>query len=573
MTPERWQRLKEVFETALERAPKERLAFLDQACDGDESLRTELQSLLASYEQGQSFMESPAVAVAAESLAGPQGESLVGQTIGHYQVTREIGSGGMGEVYLAQDTRLGRLVALKLLPTDLSKDEDRLRRFEQEARTASALNHPNVCVIYEVGETEDDGHYIAMEYIAGVTLRQHMTEARLKLGEVLDVAVQIASGLAAAHEVGIVHRDIKPENIMLRRDGYVKVLDFGLAKLSVKPLPCTDSAAPMVSREATDPGVIIGTVQYMSPEQARGKEVDARSDIFSLGVVMYELVAGRTPFEGETSTDVLAAILDREPMPLARFSPDVPTELQRIAMKCLRKDGDDRYQTMKGLLADLRELREELAVEAKLQRSIRPTIRGGGEGQQSVVDQAEMARDQKAQTQARRAVELDPLSRIINSVYARAYLFARRYDEAITIFEKNIELNPDWYGDYEYLFYTFAAKGMFAEAVDAYVRFMILAKLAPAPEIQATQESFARSGWEGFLRHRIKYLEVGSKRQNLKLSEFYAYLGEKDKAFAYLEKACQPGHCSLELKHKSAFDNLRADPRFGELIRRDGFPQ
>lgn len=573
MTPERWQRLKEVFETALERAPKERLAFLDQACDGDESLRTELQSLLASYEQGQSFMESPAVAVAAESLAGPQGESLVGQTIGHYQVTREIGSGGMGEVYLAQDTRLGRLVALKLLPTDLSKDEDRLRRFEQEARTASALNHPNVCVIYEVGETEDDGHYIAMEYIAGVTLRQHMTEARLKLGEVLDVAVQIASGLAAAHEVGIVHRDIKPENIMLRRDGYVKVLDFGLAKLSVKPLPCTDSAAPMVSREATDPGVIIGTVLYMSPEQARGKEVDARSDIFSLGVVMYELVAGRTPFEGETSTDVLAAILDREPMPLARFSPDVPTELQRIAMKCLRKDGDDRYQTMKGLLADLRELREELAVEAKLQRSIRPTIRGGGEGQQSVVDQAEMARDQKAQTQARRAVELDPLSRIINSVYARAYLFARRYDEAITIFEKNIELNPDWYGDYEYLFYTFAAKGMFAEAVDAYVRFMILAKLAPAPEIQATQESFARSGWEGFLRHRIKYLEVGSKRQNLKLSEFYAYLGEKDKAFAYLEKACQPGHCSLELKHKSAFDNLRADPRFGELIRRDGFPQ
>ena len=317
----------------------------------------------------------------------------------------------------------------------------------------------------------------------------------------------------------------------------------------------------------------MGTVQYMSPEQARGKEVDARSDIFSLGVVMYELVAGRTPFEGETSTDVLAAILDREPMPLARFSPDVPTELQRIAMKCLRKDGDDRYQTMKGLLADLRELREELAVEAKLQRSIRPTIRGGGEGQQSVVDQAEMARDQKAQTQARRAVELDPLSRIINSVYARAYLFARRYDEAITIFEKNIELNPDWYGDYEYLFYTFAAKGMFAEAVDAYVRFMILANLAPAPEIQATQESFARSGWEGFLRHRIKYLEVGSKRQNLKLSEFYAYLGEKDKAFAYLEKACQPGHCSLELKHKSAFDNLRADPRFGELIRRDGFPQ
>ena len=221
-----------MFESALERTPDERPAFLDHACNGDESLRSEVQSLLASYEEGESFMERPAVALAAETLAGSQGESLIGQTISHYQVVREIGSGGMGEVYLAQDTRLGRPVALKLLPSYLSKDEDRLRRFEQEAQAASALNHPNVCVIYEVGETEDDRHYMAMEYVDGVTLRQHMTETRLKLSEVLNVAVQVASGLAAAHEVGVVHRDIKPENIMLRRDGYVKVLDFGLAKLT-----------------------------------------------------------------------------------------------------------------------------------------------------------------------------------------------------------------------------------------------------------------------------------------------------------------------------------------------------
>ncbi|MBA3569744.1 MAG: serine/threonine protein kinase, partial [Pyrinomonadaceae bacterium] len=234
MTPERWHRVKELFESALERAPEERSAFLDHACDGDESLRNEVKSLLASYEEGESFMERPAVAPAAETLAGSQGGSLVGQTVRHYQVTHEIGSGGMGEVYLAHDTRLGRRVALKLLPSYLSKDEDRLRRFEQEARAASALNHPNVCVIHEVGETEEGRHYIAMEYVDGETLRQHMVNGRIELNEVLDIAIQIASGLAAAHAVGVVHRDIKPENIMLRSDAYVKVLDFGLAKLTEK---------------------------------------------------------------------------------------------------------------------------------------------------------------------------------------------------------------------------------------------------------------------------------------------------------------------------------------------------
>ena len=259
MTPERWQQVKELFESVLERAPDERLTFLDQACDGDEPLRREVESLLASYEEGESFMERPAVALAAETLAGSQGESLIGQTIGHYQVTREIGIGGMGEVYLAQDTKLGRPVALKLLPSYLSKDEDRLRRFEREARTASALNHPNVCVIHEVGQTEDDRHYMAMEYVDGVTLRQHMMSAQMGLSEVLDVAVQIASGLAAAHEVGIVHRDIKPENIMMRRDGYVKVLDFGLAKLTEQPT--IDVAATPGARVTTDTGVVMGTSQ------------------------------------------------------------------------------------------------------------------------------------------------------------------------------------------------------------------------------------------------------------------------------------------------------------------------
>ena len=363
MTPERWQRVKELFESALDRAREERPAFLDYACDSDESLRREVESLLASYEEGESFMEKPAVALAAESLAGSQSESLIGQTIGHYQVIREIGSGGMGEVYLAQDTRLGRHVALKLLPTIFTADEDRLRRFEQEARTASALNHPNVCVIHEVGETEEGRHYIAMEYVDGVTLRQHMTSTRMELSDVLDVAVQIASALTAAHEVGVMHRDIKPENIMLRRDGYVKVLDFGLAKLTEQETPDVTIAAG--ARAKTDTGVVMGTSSYMSPEQARGLSVDGRTDIWSLGVVIYEMVTGQAPFKGETTSDVIVSILDREPQPLEHCRPAVPAELQEIVSKTLSKSREERYQTIEELAAKLKSLKQELEYAAR----------------------------------------------------------------------------------------------------------------------------------------------------------------------------------------------------------------
>ena len=363
MTPERWQQVKELFESALECAPDERAAFLDHACDGDESLRGEVESLLASYEEGESFMERPAVALAAESLAGSRSESLIGQTIGHYQVIREIGRGGMGEVYLVQDHRLGRSVALKLLPTYLSKDEDRLRRFEQEARAASALNHPNVCVIYEVGETADDRHYIAMEYIDGVTLNQHMTSTRMTLTEVLDITIQVASALTAAHAVGIVHRDIKPENIMVRSDGYLKVLDFGLAKLMKQQ--ATDLAAVAGARVKTDTGMVMGTSRYMSPEQVRGLAVDARTDIWSLGVMIYEMVTGRPPFEGATTSDVIVSILEREPPPLAQLSPDTPAELQRTISKALHKDKEERYQVIKDMLVDLKSLKQDVDFQAQ----------------------------------------------------------------------------------------------------------------------------------------------------------------------------------------------------------------
>jgi len=374
MTPEQWHRVKEVFEAALERDSSQRAAFLDEACDGEVALRREVESLIESYEKEKSFMSMPVIAAAAPSLLGEQAESLVGQTVGHYKISAAIGAGGMGEVYLAQDTRLGRQVALKLLPTYLSSDRDRLRRFEQEARAASSLNHPNVCMIHEVGEMEDGRHYIVMEHIDGVTLRERMAINPLKLREVLDAGVQVASALEAAHAAGVVHRDIKPENIMLRRDGYLKVLDFGLAKLTEKlsERQRVEPEAPTRGMVKTDVGVVMGTVAYMSPEQTRGLDIDARTDIWSLGVVLYEMVTGRMPFEGATKSDLIVSILEREARPLAQLSPPVPRELQRIISKALRKDREERYQVVKDLLLDLKSLKQELDFEAKLEQTVQP---------------------------------------------------------------------------------------------------------------------------------------------------------------------------------------------------------
>jgi serine/threonine-protein kinase len=363
MTPERWQRVKELFQSALEREPSQRTAFLDQACAGDEELRKEVESLIASHEKTGSFIDAPCFEAAAQVLGEENPELTPGQRIGHYKILSLLGAGGMGEVYLAQDSKLGREIALKLLPAQFTTDGNRLRRFEQEARVASALNHPNICMIHEVGETEDDRHYIAMEYVDGVTLRQHMMSAQMGLREVLDVAVQIASGLAAAHKVGIVHRDIKPENIMLRRDGYVKVLDFGLAKLTEQE--ATDAAAPAGARLKTDTGVVMGTSSYMSPEQARGLAVDARTDIWSLGVTIYEMVTGDAPFKGETASDVIVSILDREPQPLEHCRPAVPAELQEIVSKTLSKGREERYQTIEELAGNLKSLKQELEYSAR----------------------------------------------------------------------------------------------------------------------------------------------------------------------------------------------------------------
>ena len=368
MKAERWRQVERIYHSTLEKVPAERAAYLELACAGDDALRSEVESLLAYQDQSEDFIESPALDVAAKMMAKQQGApAVVGQSIKHYKVISPLGAGGMGEVYLAEDKRLGRRVALKFLPAHLTEDKRYLLRFEQEARAIAALSHPHVCMIHEVVETDDGRACIVMEFVDGRTLRELATEKKISVAEALDVAIQVASALSAAHAAGIVHRDIKLENIMLRHDGYAKILDFGLAKLTDREQTSADPEAATKMFLKTSPGMVMGTVYYMSPEQARGLPVDSRTDIWSLGVVLYELIAGEKPFQGETPTDVIIAIAEREPVPLTKTSSGVPAELERIVNKALAKNRADRYQTADELLIDLRSLRLVLEIKHEVQ--------------------------------------------------------------------------------------------------------------------------------------------------------------------------------------------------------------
>ncbi len=365
MEPELWQRITDLFDEAMTRRPKERVAFLEEACEGDRELRKQVQRLVKSHEKSGDFLESSAFAVAPELLTDDRAGASVGELIGHYRIESLIGIGGMGEVYLARDERLGRKVALKLLPERLTADETQLSRFKTEARSASALNHPNILTVYEIG-VEGNRQFIATEFIEGITLRASLARGRMNLHDALEIAVQVASALAAAHETGVVHRDIKPENIMLRPDGYAKMLDFGIAKLTEQRPASDDHDIGTTAVLQTRPGLVIGTARYMSPEQARGQTMDAHSDIWSLGVVVYEMVGGIPPFPGETPSDCIASILKTEPPPLSGVLSDVPLKLESILQKALRKNSDERYQTIKEMLADLRILKGELEAESSL---------------------------------------------------------------------------------------------------------------------------------------------------------------------------------------------------------------
>ncbi len=367
MTPARLRTIEEIFYSALTREPDQIDGFLETACQGDEPLRGKVKALLAAYEPAHDFLKTSAVGLAAKILGNAPPDLRVGQRMGHYQLCERIGTGGMGEVYLATDITAGRKAALKLLPTRFTGDAERLKRFEQEARTVVGLNHPNILTVYEIGE-DHSTHYIASELIDGETLRQHFARGPMEVNEALDVAIQVASALQAAHEAGIVHRDIKPENIMLRPDGYVKVMDFGIAKLAEQEVPVTMAQEEATLLVETNMGPILGTVRYMSPEQARGAPVDKTTDIWSLGVVLYEMITGGAPFSGDTPREVMASILGTEP-PLLSSTVQTPAELQQIVSKALCKERAKRHQNAHELLEALKSLRRGIEFKAELERS------------------------------------------------------------------------------------------------------------------------------------------------------------------------------------------------------------
>jgi serine/threonine protein kinase len=372
ITHDRWQRIKEIFYSAQDRPPAERSDFLNEVCGDDASMREDLEALLTADADNDNFLTSPAFEFAAGMFAGEVSEFVAGQTVGRFEILCPLGAGGMGQIYLARDPQLGRNIALKLVAQEFATDPRRVLRFEQEARAASALNHPNVCVIHDIGITDKGRHFIAMEYIQGATLRDHLAHNSLKPSEALQIAVQVGAALASAHAVGIVHRDIKPENIMLRPDGYVKVVDFGLAKLT-EALPEQRSQGEVQTMVRTEPRTLMGTVKYMSPEQLRETPIDERTDIWSLGIVLYEMLTGSTPFEAKAPNDSVALILRPEPVQLT-FPEAVPAACREIVKKALEKDSEKRYQTIGKLIADLSSLKRELGSDAETEFTSVPVI-------------------------------------------------------------------------------------------------------------------------------------------------------------------------------------------------------
>ena len=362
MKPE--SRLDQILPAVLARPPAERESYLDEVCAGDEELRRKILAALVSHRDG--FATNP---MPPPNIPGP--ELTHGDFVGPYRIERILGRGGMGDVYLAEHMGQAREVALKILPEDFVGEAQRVQRFRQEARAVMTLNHPNIVTVYDIGAAES-GYFISTEFVEGETLRSRLNHDRLNTLAAIEIAEQVAGALAYAHEKGVIHRDIKPENIMLRPDGYVKVLDFGLAKLTEPDAPAaTDDSqrASILTLMDTSPGIVMGTVQYMSPEQACGLVVDGRTDIWSLGAVLYEMIAGRPAFEALSRNQIVAAILNQEPLPLIRFAPEIPPELERIITRALCKDRNERYQVTKDLLLDLKSVRQEMELAAKLQRS------------------------------------------------------------------------------------------------------------------------------------------------------------------------------------------------------------
>ena len=383
MTPERWEQVGQLYEAALELPRDERTPFLRKACGEDDSLCREVESLLAVEEESADFLAAGAIDDAAKALAKDKSASLVGKRLSHYQVRSLLGAGGMGEVYLAQDTKLDRAVALKILPDQFAADKNRMRRFEQEARSAAALNHPHIAHVYEIGAAEGK-HFISMEYIEGETLSHKIRHEKTPLPNLLKYLAQVAGGLAKAHEKGIVHRDLKPDNVMITRDGYAKILDFGLAKLvetqreTVAGDEVPSEVATIKLAQHSTPGMVMGTVGYMSPEQAQGRvrEIDHRSDVFSFGCILYEAATGLRAFQGEDVLDSLHKIVYAPTPQIKDTNPQAPEELQRIVRRCLAKEPEKRYQSIKDLGIELEELGQELKAFPESEQIVRATAGG-----------------------------------------------------------------------------------------------------------------------------------------------------------------------------------------------------
>ena len=350
MKPERWQQIDKILAAALEQEETKRSAFLDKACEGDEALRREVESLLAVDRQVEDLMEEPALKMAAKGLAKEQVDTVVERQVGSYNILSPLGAGGMGEVFLAQDTTLDRKVALKFLPDFMQEDPAARRRFLREAKLAAALDHPFICKIYEVGE-EEGKSFISMEYVRGKTLKERLAEGPMTPKEALEIAAEIAEALEEAHQQGIVHRDLKPSNIMLTPQGHAKVMDFGLAKQLVPAEGVGSQEESLTGMTGT--GATLGTLSYMSPEQMRGEEVDTRSDVFSFGVMLYEMIAGVHPFRKPQQVETSSAVLRDEPSPLSDYVPDLPEGLEQTVEKMLAKRPEARYQLVQEVYRDL----------------------------------------------------------------------------------------------------------------------------------------------------------------------------------------------------------------------------
>ena len=423
MTPERWHRVEEVLQAALDRPPADRAAFLNEACAGDDELESETSSMIAAYDEANDFFAEPAMARDARVIINGDTQMHPGREVGPYQIIRHIGSGGMGEVYLAHDPRLDRPVALKIIRAGLVFDEALLRRFQTEARVASALNHANILTVYEIGQ-DDEIFFIATEYIDGLTIRERIRAADLTLKDVLEIAGQLLSGLEAAHAAGIIHRDIKPENVIQRHDGALKILDFGIAKLLEKPSPENPSTISPIVRTETGVGVMLGTIGYMSPEQVRGLAVDVRTDIWSCGVVLYEMLGGQRPFDGQTNADTLVTMLEREPEPLFATRGQTPNALRQIQVvidKALSKEPAGRYQTAAEMRTGLKKIKT--ALETNKQS-------GGAISAQTNVRDLQSLAAQKDTSGFRRAIVITMAALLITVMFAAAFMYQRQKERA-----------------------------------------------------------------------------------------------------------------------------------------------